>query len=173
MPAVNDSSFQLTSLNNIKQNGEILLAMTNVTDESGQIAELAGTSAESNMLDVYEGTFNHFKIAHAKKSLVCNYTKGADAAGDVISYDIIIKYNNTNSATLPTVLCSLNVSAFIKVKDAERDGLDTGVVASSDDFEVSWDKLTALKDLSSYLTAHNDFHDAVNVAITAVKPFAA
>lgn len=160
------------SLDNLKENGDILLAMTSVTNADGEISELAvATSAESNMFSVYEGSFNHLKIAHAKKQIVCNYTKGATAAADVVSYDIIVRYNNTNSATLQTVLCSLNVSSFVSVKTAARDAAATGVLANSTDLEVSWTKLNALKDLSSYLTVHNNFHSAVREAIIAVKPF--
>jgi len=160
------------SLDNLKENGDILLAMTSVTNADGEISELAvATSAESNMFSVYEGSFNHLKIAHAKKQIVCNYTKGATAAADTIIYDIIVRYNNTNSATLQTVLCSLNVSSFVSVKTAARDAAATGVLANSTDLEVSWAKLNALKDLSSYLTVHNNFHSAVREAIIAVKPF--
>jgi hypothetical protein len=174
MPANNDSSFNYTSLTNIKQNGEILLAMTNVTNENGEIAELAvATPAESNMYEVYVGSFNHFKIAHAKKALICNFTKGADETGDIISYDVIVRYNNTNSETLPTVLCSIDVSDFVRVKPADREALDEGVLSNSIKLEVAWSKLAALKDLSAYLTMHSEFHDAVNTAITAVKPFSA
>lgn len=160
------------SLDNLKENGEILLAMTNVTNASGEISELAvATSAESNMFSVYEGSFNHLKIAHAKKQIVCNYTKGASAADDTIIYDIIVRYNNTNSATLQTVLCSLDVSDFVSVKVASRAAAATGVLANSSDLEVDWDKLTALKDLSAYLTSHNEFHNQIRQAIIAVKPF--
>jgi hypothetical protein len=160
------------SLDNLKENGEILLAMTSVTNASGEISELAvATSAESNMFQVYEGSFNHLKIAHAKKQIVCNYTKGETVAADVIIYDLIVRYNNTNSATLQTVLCSLNVSSFVSIKTAARTTAATGILANSADLEVDWDKLTALKDLSSYLTVHNNFHSGVREAIIAVKPF--
>ena len=148
--------------------------MTNVTNESGEIAELAvATSAESNMYEVYVGSFNHFKVAHAKKALICNYTKGATAAEDVISYDVIVRYNNTNSATLSTVLCSIDVSDFVKVKDANRDTTDAGALSNSANLEISWSKLAELKDLSAYLEKHNELHDQIEVAITAVKPFSA
>lgn len=160
------------SLDNLKENGEILLAMTSVTNASGEISELAvATSAESNMFSVYSGSFNHLKIAHAKKQIVCNYTKGLTSATDTIIYDIIVKYNNTNSATLQTVLCSLDVSAVVSVKTAARDGAATGELANSNDLEVDWTKLSGLKDLSSYLTVHNNFHNEVRQAIIAVKPF--
>jgi hypothetical protein len=160
------------SLDNLKENGDILLAMTSVTNASGEISELAvATSAESNMFSVYEGSFNHLKIAHAKKQIVCNYVKGETVAADTIIYDIIVRYNNTNSATLQTVLCSLNVSSVVSVKTASREAAATGVLANSTDLEVDWTKLTALKDLSSYLTVHNNFHSAVREAIIAVKPF--
>lgn len=160
------------SLDNLKENGEILLAMTSVTNANGEISELAvATSAESNMFQVYEGSFNHLKIAHAKKQIICNYVKGETAAADSIIYDLIVRYNNTNSATLQTVLCSLNVSSFVSVKTASREAAASGVLASSADLEVDWTKLTALKDLSSYLTIHNNFHSAVREAIIAVKPF--
>jgi hypothetical protein len=161
------------SLDNLKENGDILLAMTNVTNADGEISELAvATSAESNMFSVYSGSFNHLKIAHAKKSVICNYVKGATAADDTIVYDIIVKYNNTNSAVLQTVLCSLDVSDFVSVKTANREATVTGVLANSTNLEVDWTKLTALKDLSSYLTAHLELHNSIKQAIIAVKPFA-
>ena len=160
------------SLDNLKENGDILLAMTNVTNANGEISELAvATSAESNMFAVYSGSFNHLKIAHAKKSLVCNYTKDATAADDTIIYDIIVKYNQTNSTVNNTVLCSLDVSDFVSVKTASREAAVYGVLANSTDLEVDWTKLAGLKDLSSYLTAHQDFHTEVKQAIIAVKPF--
>jgi hypothetical protein len=160
------------SLDNLKENGDILLAMTNVTNANGEISELAvATSAESNMFSVYAGSFNHLKIAHAKKSLVCNYTKGISPAADTIIYDIIVKYNYTNSTVNNTVLCSLDVSDFVSIKTASREAAVTGALATSTDLEVDWTKLTALKDLSSYLTVHQDFHTAVKQAIIAVKPF--
>jgi hypothetical protein len=160
------------SLDNLKENGDILLAMTNVTNADGEIAELAvATSAESNMFSVYSGSFNHLKIAHAKKSLVCNYTKGATAAADTIIYDIIVNYNYTNSTIQQTVLCSLDVSDFVSYAVASREAAVSGVLANSTNLSVDWNKLTALKDLSSYLTAHQDFHNSVKQAIIAVKPF--
>lgn len=58
-------------LSNVKSNNTTALAMTNNTDENGLIAELTvATSAESNIYAVFQGTFNHFKIAHAKNNLI-------------------------------------------------------------------------------------------------------
>lgn len=172
MPAANTLEFINDSLVNLKQNGEIINAMTNVTNENGEIAELdVATSAESNMFAVYQGSFNHLKIAHAKKALVLNYSKGATAADDTFIYDVIVRYNNTNSATLTTVLCSIEVSDFVKIDEAERDASATGVLANSADLAVDWSKLAALKDLSAYLQKHNEFHDEVENAIVATRPF--
>jgi hypothetical protein len=158
---------------NLEQNGKISLAMTSITNEVGEVYELAvATAAESNICDVYKGSFNHLKIAHAKKSLVCNYVKGATAAEDTIIYDVVINYNNTNSTTSPTVLCSINVSDFVSISDAARATAVTGVLANSTDLDVDWDnKLKTYKNLSTYLTKHNTFHNSIKQALAASKPF--
>jgi hypothetical protein len=172
MTVLNALEFVNTSLNNIKQNGDILNAMTNVTTESGEIAELAvAAAAESNMYAVYVGSINHLKIAHAKKTLILNYVKGAAADADTFIYDVIVKYNNTNSEGLPTVLCSINVSDFVSMATAARAAAATGELSSSADISVDWDKLSSYKDLSDYLEKHNDLHDEVESAIVATKPF--
>ena len=173
MPAKNALNTMYDTLLNLKQNGEILDAMTNVTDVDGKIAELTvATAAESNMNDVYVGSFNHIKVAHAKKSIVCNYVKGATAADDTFIYDIIVRYNNTNSGTLLTVLCTLDLSPFVQIAAADRDDTDSGELENSGNISISWEKLSALNDLSTYLTAHEAFHNSVNDALVAVKPFA-
>ena len=173
MPAKNALNTIYDTVLNLKQNGEIIDAMTNVTDEIGQIAELSvADSADSNMYEVYVGSFNHIKVAHAKKSVVCHFSKGASAAEDSFIYDIIVRYNNTNSGTLKTVLCTLDLSPFVKMADADRDATDAGELENSSNISIDWVKLAALKDLSTYLTAHQLFHNSVNDAMVAVKPFA-
>ena len=172
MPASNAFESIYDTLQNCKQNGVILEAMTSVTDVDGNIAELTvATAAESNMMDVFMGTVNHFKVAHAKKILILDYVKGATAADDSFVYSIIVKYNNTNSGTLSTVLSKLDLSAFVKIADADRDATDSGELPNSNNISVSWDLVSAKSDLSTYLTAHQLFHNAINDAIVACKPF--
>lgn len=172
MPAKNALYSIYDTLVNLKQNGEILDAMTNVTNEFGEIAELdVSAASESNMYDVYVGSFNHIKVAHAKKSVVCNYTKGDTAADDMFVYDIIVNYNLTNSTILRTVLCSLDFSNFVKIADADRTATASGVLSSSSNISIDWDKLSSYKDLSTYLTVHQNLHNSVNDALVAVKPF--
>jgi hypothetical protein len=173
MAAKNTMNTLYDTLLNTKENGIILEAMTNVTNAVGEIAELSvASAAESNMYDVYVGTFNHYKIAHAKKSVVCNYVQGATASDDTFIYDLIVKYNNTNSSALKTVLCSLDFSPFVKIADEDRDAAVTGELDNSANISIDWSKLEALKDISSYLTVHQNFHNSVTDALIAVKPFA-
>jgi len=160
-------------LSNVKSNNTTALAMTNNTDENGLIAELTvATSAESNIYAVFQGTFNHFKIAHAKKQLDCNYVKGATAADDTFIYDVIVKYNTSTSSINKTVLCSIDLSAFISIESVARDAAVSGLLANSADLSVDWDKLSAMTDVSVYLTAHNNFNNAVRNALVSVSPFA-
>lgn len=161
------------SLVNLDNNGRIMEAMASVTNEVGEISELAVlTEAESNICDVYKGSFNHLKIAHTKKTLICNYFKAVAPADDIIIYDVIIRFNSTNSTTLPTVLCSLNVSSFVSMDAGSRDAAETGVLANSANLAVDFTKLAAMKNISTYLVAHNNFHNAVKQALIAAKPFA-
>jgi hypothetical protein len=178
------------SLKSIEANGKIVEAMTTVTDDEGRILELKPTTSvttvvngadvitevpnnkdDSNIYEVYTGTYNIIKLLHAKKNLVCNYVKGATEADDTITYDIIVRYNKTNNTTDKTVLSSINATPFFSIKSAERGAQVTGELNSSSIIEVSWDKLSALTDPSDYTREHNKFYDAVKASITATKPF--
>jgi hypothetical protein len=178
------------SLKNIEANNKIIEAMATVTDDIGEIAELKPTNTvinvvdgvdvishvprpkeESNIYDVYSGTFNILKLLHAKKYLECNYVKGATEADDTIVYDTIVRYNKTNSTTAKTVLSSINVTSFFSIKSANRAAAVTGKLANSDTIEVDWEKLSALTDPSAYITKHNKFNDDIRTSIHASKPF--
>lgn len=178
------------SLKNIEANGKIVEAMTSVTDDDGLILELKFSHSvttvvngadvvtevpndkdESNIYEVYTGTYNIIKLLHAKKYLVCNYSKGATAADDTIKYDIIVRFNKTNNTTDTTVLSSIDATPFFSIKTADRDAAVTGVLTSSAIIEPSWKKLSDLTDPSAFLTAHNKFYDDIKASIIATKPF--
>jgi len=160
------------TLKNIKQNGEIVYAMTNQTNENGEIEELAVTdSSSSNMYSVYAGTVNLIKVAHAKKALKLNFTKGDTAAEDLFIYDIPCKYNTTNSSSSSTVLSSLNLSAFVKMDDTARDNAESGLLSNSTDISVDWEKLQNYKDVATYEEKHIEFHNQVAQALIKCDPF--
>ncbi len=169
---VNLLSETYESLVNIDENGKIIEAMISKTNELGEITELAvATEAASNVCDVFKGTINHLKILHAKKSLICKYVKGATAPEDTIIYEVIVKYNTTNSTTSPTVLCTIDVSDFVSMDSTARATAATGTLANSTDLAVDWTKLTAMKDMSTYLDVHNEFHNSIKESLTATKAF--
>lgn len=176
MSTINALNDTYETLQNMMENGKIAVAMTSNTDADGKIAELmVATAAESNIHDVLVGSFNHFKVLHAKKGLVCRYTKGATAADDKVEYDIIVNYNNTNSATLKTVLYTVDLSPFVSrtFADAQaRTDAISGNLANSADLSIDWtNKLKSLTDLSDYLDKHNLVHEQIKIAAATVKPF--
>ena len=171
----NQLSETYESLVNIDENRKIIEAMITKTNEDGEISELAvAAEAQSNVCDVFKGSFNHLKILHAKKSLICNYVKGATAPEDTIIYDVIVKYNTTNSTTSPTVLCTIDVSSFVSrtfADEAARATASSGVLPNSTNLAVDFSKLAALKDMTAYLDVHNEFHDSIKESLLATKAF--
>ena len=161
------------TLINLEKNSEIISSLIKDTDENGDIAELLVTDkAKSNIYDVFVGSFNHIKIAHAKKSIVCNYFKGDDAKDDTFIYDIIIKYCNTNNTTLLTNLYSIDFSSFISIDTTTRNTTTTGKITTSADLSIDWSKLSAMNNMTTFITKHNIFYNSIKQSIIVVKPFA-
>jgi hypothetical protein len=161
------------TLINLEKNSEIILSLIKDTDENGDIVELlVSDKAKSNIYDVFVGSFNHIKIAHAKKSIVCNYFKGDDAKDDTFIYDIIIKYYNSNSTTSSTNLYSIDFSSFISIDATVRNTTTTGKITNSTDLSIDWDKLSAMNNVATFLTNYNIFYNSIKQAIAIVKQFA-
>ncbi len=159
-------------LSNVKSNNQIALAMSNNTDANGLITELTvTTAAESNIYAVFEGTFEHFKNAHAKKQLELNYVKGAEPENDTYIYDIIVKYNKSTSDIDKTVLCSINLTSFVSLSSAGRTAASTGKLANSLAISIDWDKLKLLSSVTQFLTKYNEFNNEVRNALISVTPF--
>lgn len=161
------------TLINLEKNSEIILSLIKDTDENGDIAELLVTDkAKSNIYDVFVGSFNHIRIAHAKNSIVCNYFKGDDAKDDTIIYDIIIKYYNSNSTTSSTILYSIDFSSFVSIDATKRNTTTTGKITTSTDLSIDWVKLSAMNNVATFTNKHNIFYNSIKQAIAVVKPFA-